>query len=92
MDPIDLFSQTKPLIIDNGSGIIKAGFGGQEKPSVEFANIVGRPKHTKVMMTKFDQDLYIGNDCDKAKGLLKLNYPMSHGIVDNWSDMEQVWK
>lgn len=44
------------------------------------------------MLSKYDQDLYIGNDCEKTKGLLKLNYPMSHGIVENWADMESVWR
>ena len=34
----------------------------------------------------------MGDDCDSHKGLLKLTYPMNHGIVENWEDMEEVWK
>jgi len=34
----------------------------------------------------------VGDDCDAHKGLLKLTYPMNHGIVENWEDMEVVWK
>ena len=39
-----------------------------------------------------ESELYVGNDCDSHKGLLKLSYPMNHGIVENWEDMEEVWK
>lgn len=79
-------------MIDNGSSIIKAGFGGDEKPQIEMHTLIGRPKHTKVMMTRHDQDFYIGNDVEKHKGLLKLKYPMRHGIVEDRKDMEHVWK
>ena len=40
-----------PIVIDNGSGIIKAGFGGEEQPALIFNSYVGRPKHEKVMIT-----------------------------------------
>lgn len=33
------------LIIDNGSGMCKAGYGGNDAPTTVFPSIVGRPKH-----------------------------------------------
>lgn len=39
----------QPVVIDNGSGIIKAGFAGADKPRVVFRSIVGRTKHVRVM-------------------------------------------
>ena len=33
------------VVIDNGSGMIKAGFAGDDAPFSVFPNIVGRPKH-----------------------------------------------
>jgi actin beta/gamma 1 len=33
------------LVIDNGSGMCKAGFGGDDAPTTVFPSIVGRPKH-----------------------------------------------
>jgi centractin len=80
------------VVIDNGSGIIKAGYCGEERPKLIFNNYVGRPKHDKVMLTTHDQELFLGPECDKNKGLLKLSHPMSHGNIDNWADMEQVYK
>jgi len=37
------------LIIDNGSGMVKAGIGGEDKPRVMFPSIVGRPMYRAVM-------------------------------------------
>jgi len=33
------------VVCDNGSGVVKAGFAGDDAPSVVFPSIVGRPKH-----------------------------------------------
>ncbi|VDK37154.1 unnamed protein product [Anisakis simplex] len=50
----------QPVVIDNGSGIIKAGFAGDQTPKCRFANCVGRPKHTRVMAGALEGDLFIG--------------------------------
>ena len=34
-----------PLVIDNGSGMCKAGFAGDDAPRAVFPSIVGRPRH-----------------------------------------------
>lgn len=36
---------TTPLVIDNGSGICKAGFAGDDAPRAVFSSIVGRPRY-----------------------------------------------
>jgi len=33
------------VVIDNGSGMVKAGIAGEEAPRAVFPAIVGRPKH-----------------------------------------------
>ena len=33
------------LVIDNGSGMCKAGFAGDDAPRAVFPSIVGRPRH-----------------------------------------------
>ena len=37
------------IIIDNGTGYFKAGFSGEEGPTVVFPAIVGRPKNASIM-------------------------------------------
>ena len=37
-------SEVAAVVIDNGSGICKAGLAGDEAPRSVFASVVGRPK------------------------------------------------
>ena len=38
-----------PFVLDNGTGVLKGGLAGEDKPSLFVHNLVGRPKHTRVM-------------------------------------------
>jgi actin beta/gamma 1 len=38
------------LVVDNGSGMCKAGFAGDDAPRAVFPSIVGRPRHKGVMV------------------------------------------
>jgi len=82
------------LVIDNGSGVLKAGFAGEEQPKYVIPAIVGRPKHTKAMVggTIEPDAILVGAKAEEYRGLLKLSYPIEHGIVTNWDDMEKIWK
>ena len=81
----------QPIVIDNGSGILKAGFAGTDKPQCAFNSYIGRTKHTRCMVGAIDSDVYVGDQADLHKGLLKIQYPMEHGIVTNWTDMDRIW-
>ncbi|KAN0063257.1 Centractin [Thecaphora frezii] len=81
----------QPVVIDNGSGTIKAGFAGQDTPKSFFPSFVGRPKHQRVMAGAIEGDIFIGRKAQELRGLLKIRYPMEHGIVKNWEDMERIW-
>eukprot|EP01124_Arcella_intermedia_P024229 TRINITY_DN4031_c0_g1_i1.p1 TRINITY_DN4031_c0_g1~~TRINITY_DN4031_c0_g1_i1.p1 ORF type:complete len:377 (+),score=53.47 TRINITY_DN4031_c0_g1_i1:132-1133(+) len=37
------------------------------------------------------KDRYVGPEAQQRRGILHLNYPMKHGIVTHWDDMERVW-
>lgn len=82
----------QPVVIDNGSGSIKAGFAGDTTPKSVFANYVGRPKHRRVMAGALEGDAFIGPKAQDYRGLMSIQYPMEHGIVTNWTDMEAVWQ
>ena len=39
-----------PVVVDHGSGAVKAGFAGEEQPRAVCAMAVGRLKHARVMV------------------------------------------
>ena len=47
------------LVVDNGSGMCKAGFAGDDAPRAVFPSIVGRPRHQGVMVGMGQKDSYV---------------------------------
>ncbi|CAJ0601999.1 unnamed protein product [Cylicocyclus nassatus] len=80
-----------PLVIDSGSGMCKAGFAGDDAPRAVFPSIVGRPRHQGVMIGTEQRDSYVGSAAQTKRGVLSIKYPIEHGIVTNWDDMERIW-
>lgn len=81
-----------PIVLDNGSGTIRAGFAGDDLPKCYFPSFVGRPKHLRVLAGALEGDVFIGQRAQELRGLLKIRYPLEHGIVTDWDDMERIWE
>ncbi len=76
--------ERKPaIVIDPGSCFVKAGFAGEYEPKSVFRTCVGYPKS--------ENEFFIGRDAEtKKEDLLKLNYPIKQGMIENWDDMEKI--
>jgi len=79
------------VVLDNGSGMMKAGFAGEEAPQCVFPAIVGRPKTQSAMLGTNQKQEYIGDEAAQKRGILNLAYPIAAGVVESWEDMEKVW-
>ena len=52
-----------PIVIDNGSGMCKAGFSGNDAPTTSFPAIIGYPKYTTQLTPMVGcggKDKYVG--------------------------------
>ena len=85
-----------PIIVDIGSGEIKAGFSGEENPKVTFKNYLGEPKYNKILRSfnnegEDSNEKFIGEDCDKLMGIIKLRFPVKRGVFQNEQDILSIF-
>ena len=78
-----------PIVIDNGSGMCKAGFSGDDAPRTVIPSIVGRSRFRGVVGMG-QKDCYVGDEAQSKRGVLTLEYPIQCGIITSWNDMEKV--
>ena len=80
------------IVCDNGSGMVKCGFAGDDAPRAVFPSIVGRPKMPGIMVGMDRKDSYIGDEAHSKRVVINFNHPIERGIVTNWDDMEKIWR
>ena len=79
------------VVIDNGSGMCKAGFAGDDAPRAVFPTLVGRPKMPGIMVGLDQKEVYVGDEAQSKRGVLRIECPIEAGFVKTWDDMEKVW-
>jgi len=83
----------KPLVIDNGTGLSKNGYAGEDQPRSVFPTLIGYPKYKSIMtdVEHYVREYYIGEEALNLRGVLKLIYPVEHGVINDWDAMEKIW-
>jgi actin-related protein len=79
--------EVAPLVIDNGTGCVKAGFGGDDAPRGVIPNVLGKPKPSFSNL----KAEYIGVEAQSMRDFLQLTYPMKSGQIIAWEAMERLW-
>ena len=79
------------VVIDSGSGTIKAGIAGQYAPSSVCPSVIAMPRHSGVMVGMHQPHPYFGTRGLALRALLVLDYPIKSGIVRCWDKMELIW-
>eukprot|EP00898_Chlorokybus_atmophyticus_P008841 jgi/Chlat1/8959/Chrsp94S09263 len=69
------------LVCDNGSGMVKARFAGDDAPRAVVPSMVGRSKHKRVMVGKGQKDADVGDEAQASK----------RNILALKDDMEKIW-
>jgi len=83
----------KPIVLDNGTGFTKNGFAGEDQPRSVWPTCIGYPKYTSIMtdVEHHTREYYIGEEALNLRGVLRLVYPIEHGVVTDWDAMEKIW-
>lgn len=78
------------VLLDLGSGSVKAGFSGDNAPAAVFPSLLGRPKQPQAMLAIAAKDTYVGQEATSKRGLLYLTHPIERGVVRDWDDLEKL--
>ena len=83
--------ESKPhIIIDNGTGYYKAVLSGEECPRAVFPVYAVYPKYANGIVGGDKKEFFFWGDVEAKRGVLKFNYPIEYGVVNNWDDMGKI--
>ncbi|XP_016074710.1 PREDICTED: actin-related protein T2 [Miniopterus natalensis] len=80
------------VIVDNGSGLCKAGLSGEIGPRHIISSVVGYPKFKTAAEGANQKKCFVGEEALHKKGVLHLHHPVERGLVSGWDSMEHLWR
>jgi len=83
----------QPIICDNGTGLCKVGYAGQNFPEFIFPSMIGKP------LMRFEEefkdvelkDVMCGDEAVMYRSMLETSYPVENGQVRDWDGMKYLW-
>lgn len=85
------------IVIDNGTGYTKMGYSSNVEPQYIIPTLIATPQQEGGAAIRSaeglnDLDFYVGNDAQDHAATYQINYPIKHGLVENWDNMEKLWQ
>ncbi|XP_008572820.1 PREDICTED: actin-related protein T1-like [Galeopterus variegatus] len=80
------------VILDNGSGVCKAGLSGEIGPRHVINSVVGHPKISMLSARADTKKYFVGEKAFLRYEPLYLKYPIERGLITDWDDMEKLWE
>ena len=71
----------EPVIIDIGSGHLKAGFASDDAPKSLIPMVIGRPVNKALLVGMEAKDSYIGHEVKDKRGVLNVSNPVVGGVI-----------
>ena len=81
--------EMKTIVIDYGSGYIRAGYSGDEVPSYVAPNCIGK-QNQKYFNLIDNERILFGKEAQDKNGLFNLEYPIKHGVIENFDNIECI--
>lgn len=82
-----------PCVIDNGTGYSKMGYAGNIHPNFIVPSLISVAAEGKTSSSDVaDLDFFIGAEATQKRENYNVDYPIRHGIVSNWDNMERYWQ
>ncbi|KAM7100347.1 actin-related protein T2 [Molossus nigricans] len=79
------------VIIDNGSGLCKAGLSGEIGPRHVISSVVGHPTCKLASAGANQKQHCVGEQALRKQEAFHLRYPIERGLVTRWDDVEKLW-
>jgi len=89
-NPQEEICQDAVVVIDNGSGMCKAGLSTENAPRMVFPEVIGLAR--KSWQSKLDKEVYVGDEVEPVRSKVSSIYPIEQGIISDCEMMELVWE
>lgn len=83
--------ENDPIIIDIGSGHLKAGFASDDAPRNLIPMLLGKPRSKGALVGMDQKEWYIGQEVVAKKQFLNVEYPVVAGRIQDIDKMKQIF-
>ncbi|XP_004607098.1 actin-related protein T2 [Sorex araneus] len=80
------------VILDNGSGLCKAGLSGEIGPRHVVSSVVGAPRFKMPVAGANQKASFVGDEALQKAEALQLCWPIERGLVTHWDEAEKLWR